>query len=78
MGGDEDRRAVVRGCPQRSRDRCACRRVESAGGLIDEEHLGVVHGLQRDGKDPALSGGEIPGMLVPDGNPDVSAQPGQA
>ncbi len=76
--GDQDRRAGVRCGPQRRRDCCARRRIESAGGLIDQEYLGVVHGLQRDGKDPALPCREVPGMLVSNGNPDVSPQPGQA
>ena len=76
--GDQDGGTGVRGGPQRRRDCCACCRVEAAGGLIDQEYLGVVHGLQRDGKDPALSCREVPGMLVSNGNPDVSPQTGKA
>jgi hypothetical protein len=77
VGGDQDCRAGV-GCGlQRGRDCPARFSIESAGGLIDQEHLGVVQGLQRNGEDPPLSRREVPGVLVPDRHLGISPKTGK-
>ncbi|BCW50472.1 hypothetical protein StoSoilB13_28140 (plasmid) [Arthrobacter sp. StoSoilB13] len=78
MRGDQDGRAGVRQCEQGGRDSCAGLRIEPTGGLINKEDLGIIGGLQGDGEDTALSGRQVPRVLVSYRNPDVTTQSGQA
>jgi hypothetical protein len=53
--GDQDCRAVLCSKSKSRSDCCPRGRIESTGGLIDQEDLGAVQGLQRDGQDSALA-----------------------